>query len=52
MLDETLRELTPAQERQQLHHLADTGMRAIVVLHSRENLDLFDAVIDMDQGSR
>ena len=52
VLDETLRELTPAQERQQLHHLAATGMRAIVVLHSRENLDLFDAVIDMDQGSR
>lgn len=52
LLDETLKNLTPQQERNELKSLAkmlkQTGKQAIVVLHSRTNLDCFSAVVNLD----
>lgn len=53
LLDETMKNLTPAQERDELYALAKTisanGKQAVVVLHSRSNLDCFASVIDLDK---
>lgn len=52
LFDEAFRELTPEQERAALYVLkeqvAGSGRQAVVVLHSRSNLDLFEIVIDLD----
>ncbi|WP_167142097.1 hypothetical protein [Canibacter zhoujuaniae] len=53
LLDETLKKLTPAAERAELESLAcaleKAGKQAVVVLHSRSNLDCFKAVVNLDE---
>ncbi|WP_235931592.1 hypothetical protein [Actinomyces respiraculi] len=52
LLDETLKTLSPLQERAEILALARaleaTGRRAVVVLHSRANMDCFTGVVDLD----
>lgn len=51
LLDETFKSLAPEREREQLEYLArnlrSAGKQAVVVLHSRSNLDRFDAVVEV-----
>ncbi|MDT3767183.1 ABC transporter ATP-binding protein [Gleimia hominis] len=53
LLDETMRNLSPQQERAELKSLSEAlecrGKQGVVVLHSRSNLDCFAAVINMDE---
>ncbi|MCS4484493.1 hypothetical protein NXS08_03190 [Gleimia sp. 6138-11-ORH1] len=51
LLDETFKPLMPAQEREELVNLSrsltEQNRQAIVVLHSRSNLDMFADVIEL-----
>ncbi|WP_210471988.1 MULTISPECIES: ABC transporter ATP-binding protein [unclassified Corynebacterium] len=53
LLDETLKKLTPAQERAEIESLAraleGTGKQIVIVLHSRSNLDYFRAVVNLNE---
>lgn len=53
LLDETIKNLTPQQERAELESLAEVlehgGKQAVVVLHSRSNLDCFSMVVNLDE---
>lgn len=53
LLDETFKSLTPPAERDELARLSfaleTSHQQAIVVLHSRSNLDFFDAVVNLDE---
>lgn len=52
LLDETFKGLTPSAERIEIDRmtrvLESTGKQAVVTLHSRSNLDLFRAIVNLD----
>lgn len=53
LLDETLKGLTQNKEREELKNLIEKltqkNKQAVVVLHSRSNLDCFDLIVDLDR---
>lgn len=53
LLDETLKGLTPSEERAEIESLAcaleGSGKQAVIVLHSRSNLDYFKVVVNLDE---
>ncbi len=50
--DETLKGLNPVEERSEIESmkqvLCRTGKQAVVVLHSRSNLDCFETVVNLN----
>ncbi|MDO5049543.1 MAG: hypothetical protein Q4D87_06650 [Actinomycetaceae bacterium] len=52
LLDETFRNLSPSEEREELtslrQALGSSKKQAVIVLHSRTNLDCFEKVISLD----
>ena len=53
LLDETLKGLNPVEERSEIESmkrvLCRTGKQAVVVLHSRSNLDCFETVVNIGE---
>ena len=53
LLDETLQGLNPVEERSELESMKQvldrTGKQAVVVLHSRSNLDCFETVVNIGE---
>ena len=53
LLDETLKGLNPVEERSEIESmkqvLCRTGKQAVVVLHSRSNLDCFETVVNLGE---
>ena len=56
LLDETLKGLNPVEERSEIESmkqvLCRTGKQAVVVLHSRSNLDCFETVVNIGERTR
>gem|GEM_PF-6279586 len=54
--DETLKGLNPVEERSEIESmkqvLCRTGKQAVVVLHSRSNLDCFETVVNIGERTR
>ena len=52
LLDETLKSLTPSEERTELESMACaievSDKQVVIVLHSRSNLDRFKEVVNLD----
>lgn len=53
LLDETLKGLNPVEERSEIESMKQvldrTGKQAVVVLHSRSNLDCFETVVNIGE---
>lgn len=53
LLDETLKWLNPVEERSEIESMKQvldrTGKQAVVVLHSRSNLDCFETVVNIGE---
>ena len=53
LLDETLKSLTPSEERTELESMAcaieGSDKQVVIVLHSRSNLDCFKEVVNLDE---